>query len=269
MPSHVSPSPGAPADAPAPPAAPTPALPLFDKLPPLAVVICAPPLPVAEAPPLPVVAVPPLLVAKAPPLLCVASPWPPPTEPPDVPVSPSACERRVAPHASAPPVSSANTNDFAHHTHVEPELTSESVRDTRVRATLIAPRGTPAEVTATATWRLAPALVDHSLLRCRPAANRTITQVVSPRGAVVPTEVDDLQVESAASFLSISAALKSGDTLSLEPTDYTAAREKARTQERPLLIDFAASWCVSCKELEKVTFFDDEVSREPGRFVAV
>lgn len=74
---------------------------------------------------------------------------------------------------------------------------------------------------------------------------------------------------SGASFLSLAAALKSGETLSWEATDYTAAREKARTLERPLLIDFTAAWCVSCKELEKVTFSDDDVSREAGRFVAV
>lgn len=74
---------------------------------------------------------------------------------------------------------------------------------------------------------------------------------------------------SGGAFLFIVAALKPNLTLSWEKTDYVLAREKARVQARPLLVDFTASWCVSCKELEKVTFSHDAVEREAGRFVAV
>jgi len=74
---------------------------------------------------------------------------------------------------------------------------------------------------------------------------------------------------SGGAFLFLAAALKPSLTLSWEKTDYVLAREKARTEARPLLVDFTAAWCVSCKELEKVTFSHDAVEREAGRFVAV
>src|SRR5690349_13140343 len=32
------------------------------------------------------------------------------------------------------------------------------------------------------------------------------------------------------------------------------ARERARTEARPLIVDFTAAWCVACKEMEKHTF---------------
>jgi thiol:disulfide interchange protein DsbD len=74
---------------------------------------------------------------------------------------------------------------------------------------------------------------------------------------------------SGAGFLSIVALTKPSSALSWEKTDYMVARQKALDEERPLLVDFTASWCVSCKELDKVTFSDASVEREAGRFVAV
>jgi thioredoxin:protein disulfide reductase len=47
------------------------------------------------------------------------------------------------------------------------------------------------------------------------------------------------------------------------------ARKKAVSEDRPLLVDFTAAWCAACKEIEKLTFTDDRVRREAGRFVAV
>jgi thiol:disulfide interchange protein DsbD len=47
------------------------------------------------------------------------------------------------------------------------------------------------------------------------------------------------------------------------------AHKKALAEERPLLVDFTAAWCVACKEMEKYTFTDPGVQREAGRFVAV
>jgi thiol:disulfide interchange protein DsbD len=40
-------------------------------------------------------------------------------------------------------------------------------------------------------------------------------------------------------------------------------------EQRPLLVDFTASWCVACKELDKHTFSEENVAREAGRFLAV
>jgi thiol:disulfide interchange protein DsbD len=74
---------------------------------------------------------------------------------------------------------------------------------------------------------------------------------------------------SVAAFLSITALARPARTLSWEQTDFVAAREKALSESRPLLVDFTATWCVACKELDKFTFSDPHVEREAGRFVAV
>lgn len=51
--------------------------------------------------------------------------------------------------------------------------------------------------------------------------------------------------------------------------DEPAALHLAETERRPLLVDFAAEWCMACKELQKVTFADARVKEEGGRFVAL
>jgi thiol:disulfide interchange protein DsbD len=43
----------------------------------------------------------------------------------------------------------------------------------------------------------------------------------------------------------------------------------ARSEHRPLIVDFGAEWCGACKELTRHTFADDNVRSEAGRFVAV
>jgi thiol:disulfide interchange protein DsbD len=53
--------------------------------------------------------------------------------------------------------------------------------------------------------------------------------------------------------------------LSSEPE----AVARAAREHRPLLIDFGASWCGACKELEKETFPDPRVRAEVARFVAL
>jgi thioredoxin:protein disulfide reductase len=51
--------------------------------------------------------------------------------------------------------------------------------------------------------------------------------------------------------------------------DYGAATQLARSTGRPLLVDFGASWCGACGELERHTFSDARVVHEGKRFVPV
>jgi thioredoxin:protein disulfide reductase len=51
--------------------------------------------------------------------------------------------------------------------------------------------------------------------------------------------------------------------------DLVDARERARAAASPLLVDFGASWCQACGELERHTFSDPRVIAETQRFVKV
>jgi thiol:disulfide interchange protein DsbD len=59
-------------------------------------------------------------------------------------------------------------------------------------------------------------------------------------------------------------------SLTWEHSEEVAAA-KARTEKRPLLVDFTAEWCPSCKELSKETFSDPRVMAKAvaANFVAV
>lgn len=51
--------------------------------------------------------------------------------------------------------------------------------------------------------------------------------------------------------------------------DFQAAVAQARAEGRPYIVDFGASWCQACGELERETFADPAVMAEGARFVAV
>jgi thiol:disulfide interchange protein DsbD len=51
--------------------------------------------------------------------------------------------------------------------------------------------------------------------------------------------------------------------------DFEQAEQEARASRRPMLVDFSASWCGACGELDRHTFSHPEVVREGQRFVTV
>jgi len=70
-------------------------------------------------------------------------------------------------------------------------------------------------------------------------------------------------------FAFIAGVSKPTHSLAWEKITLQAARDKARSEKRPLLVDFTATWCGACKELDRDTFSEPDVASEAGRFVAV
>jgi len=71
-------------------------------------------------------------------------------------------------------------------------------------------------------------------------------------------------------------AILVGYTVALPPgaklpwdENFQAAIERSKAQQKPLLIDFSASWCGACQELEHKTFSDPRVVREGSEFITV
>lgn len=70
-------------------------------------------------------------------------------------------------------------------------------------------------------------------------------------------------------LLFVLGAATPAKSLVWEKTTAQAAKTKALTEKRPLIVDFTATWCTACKELDKITFAAEPVREEAGRFVAV
>jgi len=53
------------------------------------------------------------------------------------------------------------------------------------------------------------------------------------------------------------------------PEELQSILQKAQENKKSVLLDFYADWCVSCKEMEAITFTNPEVAKEMSRFVLV
>jgi thioredoxin:protein disulfide reductase len=45
--------------------------------------------------------------------------------------------------------------------------------------------------------------------------------------------------------------------------------QKAKADNKPVMLDFYADWCISCKEMEAITFTNSEVGKAMSRFVLI
>ncbi len=76
-------------------------------------------------------------------------------------------------------------------------------------------------------------------------------------------------ISTSAAFVLVAALTKPESELNWNYQSLELGQLAALENQQPLIVDFTAAWCGACKELDKITFANSEVSREAGRFHAV
>jgi len=89
-----------------------------------------------------------------------------------------------------------------------------------------------------------------------------------PGAGVKVAKAVGIALVSVGLFMSVEGTLKPKGGVTWEH-QLEVARGRAQRESRPMLVDFGASWCVACKELDKVTFSEPGVASEMAHFVNV
>jgi thioredoxin:protein disulfide reductase len=87
--------------------------------------------------------------------------------------------------------------------------------------------------------------------------------------SIVPAIAGLFMVLSWHQVSSASAPASSSASVLRWETSEQAALQRANDEHKPILIDFGATWCGACKELEEKTFPDPKVRAEGARFIAL
>jgi len=90
----------------------------------------------------------------------------------------------------------------------------------------------------------------------------------------VVAKVSGVVLTSGGTYLAVVGAMKApppepGASVAWQKLSFAEAREQAKAESKPMLVDFTAQWCIACGELDKFTFSTPEVAHETSRFVAV
>lgn len=76
-----------------------------------------------------------------------------------------------------------------------------------------------------------------------------------------------MRVNPVALFLTLAVSVPSSAAVSFQTSDFAKALESARTEQRPVMIDFYAVWCGPCKLLDQSTWTDAQVTDTSRYFV--